>query len=59
LQLTKVALGHNCSGIIVAVLDTGVDMDHPDLDENLVDGWDFIDDNQDVSDLDNHGTMGC
>ena len=45
------------SGIVVAVLDTGIDLDHPDLANNIVDGWNFADDNSDVSDLDNHGTM--
>lgn len=29
-------------GIIIAVLDTGVDLDHPDLNDNLVDGFNFI-----------------
>jgi len=45
------------SGIVVAVLDTGIDLNHPDLANNIVDGWNFADDNGDVSDLDNHGTM--
>ena len=45
------------SGIIVAVLDTGIDLDHPDLSNNIVEGWNFADNNVNVSDLDNHGTM--
>jgi subtilisin family serine protease len=45
------------SGIVVAVLDTGIDLDHPDLAKNIVDGWNFVDNNGDVSDLDNHGTI--
>ncbi len=49
--------GYRGSGIIVAVLDTGVDFDHPDLADNIVEGWNFVDNNGDVSDLDNHGTM--
>ena len=44
-------------GIVVSVLDTGIDLDHPDLAENIVDGWNFVDDNENVSDLDMHGSM--
>jgi len=29
------------TGIIVAIIDSGVDLDHPDLDDNLVTGEDF------------------
>jgi subtilisin family serine protease len=45
------------SDIVVAVLDSGIDLDHPDLADNIVDGWNFVDNNSDVSDLDNHGSM--
>ena len=30
------------NNIIVAVLDTGVDLNHPDLKDSLVEGWDFV-----------------
>lgn len=44
------------SEIIVAVLDSGAEMDHPDLLGNLVAGYDFIDgDNEPWDDL-GHGT---
>ena len=43
--------------IVVAILDSGVDIDHPDLAEHLVAGWDFIsgDDNPDAGGS-SHGT---
>ncbi len=45
--------------ITIAVLDTGVDLDHPDLNDNLVPGYDFVDLDdvaQDTS-ADSHGTL--
>ncbi len=32
-----------CSNVVVAVLDTGVDLNHPDLQPNLVQGRDMVD----------------
>lgn len=43
-------------GIIVAILDTGVDGNHPDLAINMVPGWNLVDDNADTSDVHGHGT---
>ena len=45
------------TGIVAAILDTGVDPDHPDLAGQLVPGWNMYDDNSDTSDVYGHGTM--
>lgn len=34
--------------VTVAVIDTGADRDNPDIASNIVGGWNFIDDNNDV-----------
>ncbi|HDQ73409.1 MAG TPA: DUF11 domain-containing protein [Chloroflexi bacterium] len=35
---------------IIAVIDTGADLDHPDLAANLVDGYDFVNDDDEPDD---------
>jgi subtilisin family serine protease len=41
-------------GILVAVIDTGIDADHPDLIDNLSgSGYDFVDEDSDPADLPN------
>jgi subtilisin family serine protease len=42
---------------IVAVLDTGVDLSHPDLQGAFVPGYDFVNRDEDASDDHGHGTM--
>ena len=44
------------SGILIAILDSGVDASHPDLAANLVPGWNFYDNNNNTSDVSGHGT---
>jgi thermitase len=44
------------AGITIAILDSGVDTTHPDLAPNLVAGFNFFDNNTDVSDVCGHGT---
>jgi subtilisin family serine protease len=43
-------------GVVCAVLDTGCDLDHADLSENLLDGKNFIDKNDKPIDKNGHGT---
>ena len=45
------------SGVTVAILDTGLDASHPDLQGQLVPGWNMYDNNADTSDVHGHGTL--
>jgi subtilisin family serine protease len=44
------------AGVVVGVVDTGVDAGHPDLAGRLVAGHDFVDDDDDPQDGHGHGT---
>jgi hypothetical protein len=44
------------AGVTIAILDTGVNLAHPDLKDRLVPGYNVQDNNTDVSDLCGHGT---
>jgi major intracellular serine protease len=50
--------GEKGSGIVVAILDTGIDMEHPDLKDQIIDGRNFTDEgsSSDYSDGNGHGT---
>lgn len=50
----NISIGNN--SVSVGVIDSGI-ADHPDLDENIVEGWDFVNnDNQANDDVTGHGT---
>ncbi len=42
--------------ITIAIVDTGVDLDHPELADSIVVGYDFINDDNDPDDDGGHGT---
>ena len=44
------------SQVIIAVIDSGVDLDHPDLQNKVVAGWDFVNNDAYPDDDHSHGT---
>jgi len=54
--------GFDGSGIIISVIDTGVDFNHPDLlglgsDGKIIGGYDFVDNDEIPEDTNGHGTQ--
>lgn len=47
---------NNGDPVVVAVIDTGLNTQHPDLTGKTVAGYDYVDDTADVKDIAGHGT---
>src|SRR5262245_658758 len=45
------------NSVVVAVLDTGIDSDHPEFVGRILPGWDFVNDDPDPEDDHGHGTL--
>jgi serine protease len=50
-------VSHGSTAVKVAILDTGVDLDHPDLASRLLPGYDFVNYDTAAQDDEGHGTM--
>ena len=43
-------------GVVIAIVDTGIDLDHPEFEGRLVPGYDWVDDDDTPNDENGHGT---
>ena len=49
--------GYDGSGIVVSIIDTGIDLNHPDLEGQIIGGYDFVDNDEIPEDANGHGTQ--
>ena len=49
--------GYDGSGIVVSIIDTGIDLNHPDLEGQIIGGYDFVDNDEIPEDINGHGTQ--
>lgn len=46
-------------GVKIAVIDTGCDYNHPDIKDNIIDGYNFVNNTTDFMDDNGHGSHVC
>jgi len=49
--------GYDGSGITISIIDTGIDLNHPDLEGKIIGGYDFVDNDEMPEDDNGHGTQ--
>jgi len=49
--------GYDGSGIVVSIIDTGIDLNHPELEGQIIGGYDFVDNDEIPEDTNGHGTQ--
>jgi len=49
--------GYDGSGIVISIIDTGSDLNHPDLEGRIIGGYDFVDNDKIPEDTNGHGTQ--
>jgi len=45
-----------CSSVVIALLDTGMKLDHPEMANRIIGGYDFVNDDDDPTDDNGHGS---
>jgi len=59
LEVDKQWIKSRGEGVIVGVIDSGCDKDHPDIKENIIGGYNFINNSHNFFDDNSHGSHVC